>query len=94
MCVCVCVFENSSQAEEFKKYLSKKHMNMNFTLETEKESKLPFLDINVIVVMSHKYSKRHFIVNPHLVECTLISKALFVQSANTLQFLLCYINFL
>ena len=41
------LFENLNQAEEFKKYLNKKHKNMNFTLETEKENKLPFLDINV-----------------------------------------------
>ena len=36
-----------NQAEEFKKYSSSKHPNINFTLKKENESRLSFLDIKV-----------------------------------------------
>ena len=35
------------QAEKFKKYLSSKHPNINFSLEKENEGRLSFLDVNI-----------------------------------------------
>ena len=35
------------QVEKFKKYLSSKHPNINFSLEKENDGRLPFLDINI-----------------------------------------------
>jgi len=42
------LFENMNKAEKFKTFLNKKHKNMSFTLEVEKDNKLSFLDIDVI----------------------------------------------
>ena len=42
------LFENLDKAEKFKNFLNKKHKNMSFTLEVEKDNKLSFLDIDVI----------------------------------------------
>ena len=36
------------QAEKFKKYLSSKHLNINFSLEKENDGRLSFLDINIL----------------------------------------------
>jgi len=42
------LFDNLDKAEKFKNYLNKKHKNMSFTLEIEKDDKLSFLDVDVI----------------------------------------------
>ena len=39
------VFDNSDQANNFFTYLNSKHPKTKFTIETEKENKLPFLDL-------------------------------------------------
>ena len=41
------VFENEDQANKFLSYLNSKHPKIKFTLETENEKKLPFLDLLV-----------------------------------------------
>ena len=38
------LFPNIDQAEKFKKYLNKKHKNMSFTLEVEKNNTLHLVD--------------------------------------------------
>ena len=40
------LFSSLDQAEKFKKYLSSKHSNINFSLEKENEGRLSFLDVN------------------------------------------------
>ena len=41
------LFDNIEQAEKFKTFLNKQHKSMSFTLESEKNGKIPFLDIDV-----------------------------------------------
>ena len=41
------LFSSLDQAEKFKKYLSSKHLNINFSLEKENEGRLSFLDVNI-----------------------------------------------
>ena len=41
------LFSSLDQAEKFKKYLSSKHPNINFSLEKENDGRLSFLDINI-----------------------------------------------
>ena len=41
------LFSRRIAAENFKKYLASKHPNINFLLEKEHDSRLPFLDINI-----------------------------------------------
>ena len=41
------LFSSLDQAEKFKKYLSSKHPNTNFSLEKENDGHLSFLDINI-----------------------------------------------
>ena len=41
------LFSSLDQAEKFKKYLSSKHQNINFSLEKENEGRLSFLDVNI-----------------------------------------------
>ena len=43
------LFSSLDQAEKFKKYLSSKHPNINFSLEKENEGRLSFLDVNIFV---------------------------------------------
>ena len=40
-------FSSFDQAEKFKKYLSSKHPNINFSLVKENDAPLSFLDINI-----------------------------------------------
>ena len=41
------MFSSLDRAEKFKKYLSSKHPNINFSLEKENDGRLSFLDINI-----------------------------------------------
>ena len=41
------LFSSLDHAEKFKKYLSSKHSNINFSLGKENDGRLPFLDINI-----------------------------------------------
>ena len=41
------LFSSLDQAEKFKKYLSSKHPNINFSLEKENEGRSSFLDVNI-----------------------------------------------
>ena len=41
------LFFSLDQAEKFKKYLSSKHPNINFSLEKENDGRSSFLDINI-----------------------------------------------
>ena len=41
----IAVFENEHDANAFLEYLNTKHKNIKFTMETEKDNKLPFLDV-------------------------------------------------
>ena len=41
------LFSSLDQAEKFKKYLSSKHPNINFSLEKENDGRLSFSDINI-----------------------------------------------
>ena len=40
-----CLFNNEKDALEFFEYINGKHPNIRFTMETEVNHKLPFLDI-------------------------------------------------
>ena len=51
------LFSSLDQAEKFKKYLSSKQPNINFSLEKEKEGRLSFLDVNIF------YEKGNFVTN-------------------------------
>ena len=42
------LFFSLDQAEKFKKYLSSKHPNINFSLEKESDGRLSFLGINIL----------------------------------------------
>ena len=42
-----CIMKTKNDAESFLKFLNEQHPNIKFTLETEVEGKLPFLDILV-----------------------------------------------
>lgn len=41
----LALFDNLDQAKKFLQYINKIHPNINFTMETEEEMQLPFLDI-------------------------------------------------
>ena len=41
------LFSPIDHADVFKEYLSSKHLNINFSLEKEKDGCLPFLDVNI-----------------------------------------------
>ena len=41
------LFSSPDHADKFKEYLSSKHLNINFSIEKEKDSCLPFLDVNI-----------------------------------------------
>ena len=41
----ICCFQNSHDADMFFQYLNKCHPNIKFTMETETDGKLPFLDV-------------------------------------------------
>ena len=51
------LFSSLNQAEKFKKYLSPKYPNINFSLEKENEGCLSFLDVNIF------YEKGKFVTN-------------------------------
>ena len=51
------LFFSLSQADKFKKYLSSKHPNINFSLEKENDGRLSFLDINIF------HEKGKFVTN-------------------------------
>ena len=51
------LFSSLDQAGKFKKYLSSKHLNINFSLEKENDSRLSFLDLNIFC------EKGKFVVN-------------------------------
>ena len=53
-----CLFNNEQEAIEFLNYLNDKHPNIKFTLETENNNTLPFLDVNII-----KQDNGNFITN-------------------------------
>ena len=40
-----CILQNENEAENFSEFLNTRHVNLEFTIETEKLNKLPFLDI-------------------------------------------------
>ena len=40
-----CLFNNETDALEFFHYINEKHPNITFTMETEVNNKLPFLDV-------------------------------------------------
>ena len=40
-----CLLNNENEAEHFLEYLNSKHTGIKFTMETEVENKIPFLDI-------------------------------------------------
>ena len=59
------LFFTLDQAEEFQKYSSSKHHNINFTLKKENEGRLSFLDIDVFrekgkFVTTNVYRKKTF----------------------------------
>ena len=41
------LFSSPDHADKFNEYLSSKHPNLNFSIEKEKDSCLPFLDVNI-----------------------------------------------
>ena len=41
------LFSSPDHADKFKEYLSSKHPNINFSIEKETDSCLPFLDVNI-----------------------------------------------
>ena len=51
------LFSSLDQAGKFKKYLSSKRLNINFSLEKENDSRLSFLDLNIF------YEKGKFVAN-------------------------------
>ena len=58
------LFFSLDQAEKFKKYLSSKHPNINFSLEKENDGRSSFLDINIyrekVKFVSNVYRKMTF----------------------------------
>ena len=40
-------FSSPDHADDFKEYLSSKHININFSIEEEKDGYLPFLDVDI-----------------------------------------------
>ena len=58
------MFSSLDQAEKFKKYLSSKHPNINFSLEKENEGRLSFLDVNIFrekgKFVTNVYKKKTF----------------------------------
>ena len=42
------LFKSSDQLKRFQSYLNSYHVNMLFTIETEQNNKMSFLDVNVI----------------------------------------------
>ena len=40
-----CLLNNENEAEHFLEYLNSKHTSIKFTMKTEAENKIPFLDI-------------------------------------------------
>ena len=58
------MFSSLDQVEKFKKYLSSKHPDINFSLEKENEGRLSFLDINIFrekgKFVTNVYRKRTF----------------------------------
>ena len=58
------MFSSLDQAEKFKKYLSTKHPNINFSLEKENDGCLSFLDVNILrekgKFVSNVYRKKTF----------------------------------
>ena len=43
----LALFSSPDHADKFKEYLSSKHPNINFSIEKERDSCLPFLDVNI-----------------------------------------------
>ena len=41
------LFSSPDHAGKFRKYLSSKHSNINFSIQKEKDGCLPFLDVNI-----------------------------------------------
>ena len=39
------IFDNANQANEFLRYMNERHPKINFTIERERDNKLPFLDL-------------------------------------------------
>ena len=60
------LFSSLDQAEKFKKYLSSKHPNINFSLEKESYGRLSFSDINIFrkkgKLVTNVYRKRPSVV--------------------------------
>ena len=60
------LFSPLNQAEKFKKYLSSKHPNINFSLEKESYGRLSFSDINIFrkkgKLVTNVYRKRPSVV--------------------------------
>ena len=58
------LFSSLDQAKNFKKYLSSKHPNINFSLEKENDGRLSFLDINIFrekgKFVTNVYWKKNF----------------------------------
>ena len=58
------MFSSLDQAEKFKKYLSSKYPNINFSLEKENEGRLSLLDVNIFrekgKFATNVYRKRTF----------------------------------
>ena len=42
------LFKSSDHLKRFQSYLNSSHVSMSFTIETEQNNKIPFLDVNVI----------------------------------------------
>ena len=51
------LFSSPDHVDKFKEYLSSKHPNINFSIEKEKDSCLPFLDINIFREYEKSVSK-------------------------------------
>ena len=58
------LFSSPDHADKFKECLSSKHPNINFSIEKEKDSCLPFLDVNIFreneTFATNVYKKKTF----------------------------------
>ena len=59
-----CIFENENDALQFFHYINQQQPNIKFTYETEKNEKLPFLDI-LITKHSNQYTTSVFHENTY-----------------------------
>ena len=68
------VLNNSFEAKEFFNYINTRHPNIKFTMETEVNKIIPFLD--VLLTIAKIFKKLRLIMKLHILVCSLIALVL------------------